>query len=1416
MAVLRCMSALKPVLGTSHRLPGTVATLLALLAFPSAAFAQAGNDPPVFPPIADPSVFEGTTATVDASATDPEGGPLAYSVTGPPWLTIDVNTGLCTLKPDYAAAQTNGGLHLVSVEVDDRSNLATTTFTAHALDAPTWASATLDQLFESVQGLDATFRAVPALGELVYDPPPDLALGGPMPLRFDRHYASIRAWEPSSSAFLPTTNFHIPYDWKLSVTVAGVTIVSDRGRVFRFQSVDPGGWALISPLDAPYQLVQQAGSYSFADPIGQMRYSFDAATLRLTSITDGNGNSHTLAYRGNLVEQVADGFGRVLSFGYDGQDRVVSVSDGTRTCQYSYNAATGELSAFTDALGQVTQYAYAPGPVPGLLTAVTLPGGNTPFTATYDLQQGRLLLDSDAGGGTRSYSAETIQSPLGVGATTTRNGASTFAHEWGHYDVALPYLLLLSSVDPGAGVTTYDYDAVGRLVTHTRPAGDTRRITYHAASGSPSSLLLPDGTTTTYTYAARNLGSFQFHDLVQANFPDGATNQWAYDAAGRVTQHTDAAGAVWSYAYNSSGQHTMVDPPGLETIMIVTYDAAGRATSLTSFSGNTTTYEYDALDRLTRVTHPDLTHRDYVYDALGRLTSWSNERSKVWTYQYNANGGLTLERDPLLLDNQFTYDALDRLVSWTDPLGGVTNFAYDIAGRLSSWTDRTARSTTYTYDALDRLIQRTDPGGNARQYLYDSNGRVIQETDPLNRTWQYQYDGLDRITRATDPLSNSTNYTYNAVARERRVIPPLGDQVTYSYTPRLQLARVRVGSPIAPTAQVSWTYSAWGAPLNQTDPNGQPWSLGYDVSGRLTSFTDPLARTTAYSYDSRDRLIQANTPVGALSYAYDAAGRLTSRTLGAGPAITYTYDDAGRLTSGTGLSRTLDALGRVMASDGVSYSYDAEGRLTGLSFVLGKTVTYSYDIRGLLTSVQDWAGGATAFTHNAVGKRTQMVRPNGTTVSYQYDAMDRVTRIIDGGAASILDLTFARDARGLITNAVRTMPHHAGAAAGTVSLAYDAASQIVGYTYDANGRLLQGGGRSYQWDLGSRLLQLDQPSGTVTYSYDCLDRMVTRDAGTARSYAWNEASGVPGIHVERQAAADFRYVVRTPLGELLHSVEAADNTRAFVHADERGGILAETSGAGLVAGMYSYNAKGRDSAHGSTGRYLYYPFRFGAGAVHEGQDLYRFGSLIYDAQTASPVTPHDVEFVAPLVGLSGGDLAVGGIDLPIRPDASPSIGYCDLPPTMEGGTGGMPGGSGVIDTGLRSSSGVPAGPSNPAPPTFVFRSYGIAKHGSGSTGGTGSTSGAPRIFILLPSNYAKGGPSWLARFPDWKAIGGVGNLPDPSAGGIVLEPSEPVQGVAGPGERRYRILPTYLWPRAVPIPLERWERQPCARGVMCP
>lgn len=1007
-----------------------------------------------------------------------------------------------------------------------------------------------------------------ATGEIIVVCRPDLALDGPMPVNFQRYYASMLAREGLASSRMGP-NWLGTYDWKLNVSGLTADVITNLGRDVKFQMPPAGGpWMLVSPLDQAYVLSFSGGLYRFTDPVARRVYLFSGSPPMLAQIFDEHGNSLTLSYAGNQLVQVSDGLGRTLMFGYDAfSGLLTSVGDGARGVSYSYTGTT--LTGFTDAGGATWTYAYvSPSPIQGLLTGAGEPAGNTPMQNSYDAL-GRVVMQTDAAGGVAHYAWD---APGGNLFIDPLGRAWTYLHDAQNR--------LVSLTDPNSQFWSRAYDAAGRLTSETRPLGDMTTFGYDATSGYPAMAGFADGSAMHWTYGSHTMGGGSFFDLASIQFPDLATEMFTRDGAGDPIMITDRGGFHWQATFNTRGQTlTGTNPAGGVTTF--TYDTGGLPISTMDPAGNVTRFTYDALSRLIALAPDDTSSRSWGYDALDHVLSAVDERGKTRTYQYDANGRLTGATDPLLQTTHYAYDGLDRVLQVTDPLGNATMFAYDARGLVASITDGTSRTTNYSYNVWGDFAGMTEAASPSWTYDRDANRRVTSAQDPLGASVSYSYDAVDRLTHLTDPVGTGFDYGYDAMDRLHSESGPLGFLHTYGYDARgLMMSAMNV------TSEYDYERNSLGGISQFTDPNRKASLYGYDSQGRLATAADPLGRSSSYSYDARGRLNHATLPVNSASLTYDRTDRLLGVSITDGTSLAYNYDDANRVIGGSGAAFTYDAGGRMTSSNGLSFAYDDAGRLTSESYGPGKVVSYSYDTRGQLSQMTDWMGGVTTFSYDLAGNYTGTTRPNGTTGAYAYDAAGHLVNAVEQepGPTNLSSLTITRDALEQPTAVERAAPLlPAVQAPGTTNLSYDAASQVAGLTWDGLGRLMGDGSRTLVWDGASRLSSYTAPGEAQSFSYDAFGRLRSRTQGAAsEQYEWNYTNGSPTLDVVMNGPAPVRYFIHTPSGRLLESIEDAGGARRYYHYDENGNTIFLTDDTGAVVAEYAYGPFGDVRSSGAT------------------------------------------------------------------------------------------------------------------------------------------------------------------------------------------------------------------------------------------
>jgi RHS repeat-associated protein len=338
-----------------------------------------------------------------------------------------------------------------------------------------------------------------------------------------------------------------------------------------------------------------------------------------------------------------------------------------------------------------------------------------------------------------------------------------------------------------------------------------------------------------------------------------------------------------------------------------------------------------------------------------------------------------------------------------------------------------------------------------------------------------------------------------------------------------------------------------------------------------------------------------------IGFGYDALGRLASKDVpNVRPYeadVSYGYDNLGALTS------TRDELGHVQSfehdvhgnllaehSNGsVRSQYDHAGRRTRLTWPDGFFVTYEHRVTGEMAAIRENGGAVLAsFGYDELGRRTSIARGNGTVTSYGYDAASRLASLTqdlagaDGDAAA----TFRYNPAMQIASETRSNDRYqwSGGGNGTVTSTPNALNQIaahngVAFAYDAKGNLTSDGTRNFAYTAENRLAS---GPGTNLY-YDPLGRLVHR-SGPQTNFHYD---GQDIIQETAPGGAVRRFVHGPGTDEPLVQYEGAGTSdKRWLHADERGSIVALSDTAGNATAINRYDEYGIP-AQGNVGLFQY-------------------------------------------------------------------------------------------------------------------------------------------------------------------------------------------------------------------------------------
>ncbi len=280
-------------------------------------------------------------------------------------------------------------------------------------------------------------------------------------------------------------------------------------------------------------------------------YSYDAAGER-TGIGYADGSSVAYTYFANGLRHAMTDATGTTTYGYDADNRPLSIAQPAGTVAYSYDAA-GNRATLSVPGGKTTTYAYD---ADNRLVGVTdWRGGVTAYG--YDAGS-RTSGVTYSNGITASYGYDNANHPLALAYESQGTTVGSFGYSYdgdGNRQTATD----------GTGTTTYGYDALDRLTTAGTPGGTTT-YTYDAA-GNRLGLTISQGSTG-YSYNAAN-------ELTGAG-----TATYTYDADGNRVGATNGASTT-AYSYDDANY--------LKGVGSATYTYNGDHARIGSTVGGTTT-----------------------------------------------------------------------------------------------------------------------------------------------------------------------------------------------------------------------------------------------------------------------------------------------------------------------------------------------------------------------------------------------------------------------------------------------------------------------------------------------------------------------------------------------------------------------------------------------------------------------------------------------------------------------------------------------------------------------------------------------------------------------------------------------------------------------------------------------------------
>jgi RHS repeat-associated protein len=512
--------------------------------------------------------------------------------------------------------------------------------------------------------------------------------------------------------------------------------------------------------------------------------------------------------------------------------------------------------------------------------------------------------------------------------------------------------------------------------------------------------------------------------------------------------------------------------------------------------------------------------------ATGRLESVTDRDGNATTLSYSGAGRLETITDPVARKIKLTYNAEGQVESAEDPMGHVVKYTYE-GGNLKSVTQpgEAGLRWQFKYDGSHEVTEMTD--GNSGKTINEYNGshQVTLQEDPAEHKLKFEYEGFH--TQITNETTGSVTSEY--------------------FTSNDEPASITRGYGTASASTEYFTYNEAGDVTSVTDGDGYTTTYGYDSAGDRTSMVDPDKDETTWTYDSTHDVETIKSPKGETTtikreehgnpevierpapesktqltkFKYTAHGELESVSNPLERTWKYEYNAKGDRTAETdpeGNKRTweynedsqeiatVSPRGNVSGGKPESFKTKIEvnpqGRPLKITDPLGHTTKYTYDGDGNVETFIDGNSHKTKYTYNGDDEPIKVEEPNKTVTETEYDGAGQVVSETDGNKHKTKYVRNALEEIIEIVNPLskKTLKEYDGA--GNLIKLTDPAKRTATYTYDPANRLTEVSYSSgspaavkYEYDKDGDRTKMTDGTGTTTYTYDQLDRMIESENG---------------------------------------------------------------------------------------------------------------------------------------------------------------------------------------------------------------------------------------------------------------------------------------------------------------------------------
>ncbi len=500
-----------------------------------------------------------------------------------------------------------------------------------------------------------------------------------------------------------------------------------------------------------------------------------------------------------------------------------------------------------------------------------------------------------------------------------------------------------------------------------------------------------------------------------------------FESTGRLsrTEDTTTGATLYQFHYNADGLLTGIED-GNQNLTTIDRYSDGAPVAIIAPEGQRTELLLDANGYLSSITNPNNESHNMVYTVDGLLTSFTDPRNNTSVISYETDG--RLKTDINAAGGGWTLDRTEfangHEVTMTSQEGRTTHYRVEQlptgeSQRTNTYPNGTTSSslempgTQKTSTATDGTVTVTSLGADPRFGAAVPMAASKQVTTLGGLTSTITTDRTAILAVENDPLSH-TQLT-EVVAVNGRTYSKIFDKSTLTYTTTSPEGR-----------QYTTVLDAQGRTSQILVPGLNALSYAYDAKGRLGSVTHG-SRTTDLAYNGDGNLYTVtDAELQQVAYQYDLAGRVTKKTRIDDKLIQYAYDDNGSMTGITPAGKHLhsyeyntinlqssyippDVVGVIDPS--TAYYYNLDKQLKQVVQPDGQIDVTYHAATGQKLSMQTPDGNYAYGYHPTTGQLTSITAPGNNTLAMSYDGFlptgNNWTGTVQGSVSRTFDNDFA-------------------------------------------------------------------------------------------------------------------------------------------------------------------------------------------------------------------------------------------------------------------------------------------------------------------------------------------------------------------------------------------------------------------------